>query len=198
MTCVVKVGNWYICTTKWNQLTEGLVLEVKWVIIQHLPFWEYDIQRFNSTNEWGCIWQCIMITRSVDSLGQKFLDFLDQASSCHVGRGRSSWLHRCGMGCHRHRCFGILLNSWHGWNSWGLACLGCWCCRCSRCGLHMLCRLWQCRLYHWEAVSDWSLQCGSCATWGSVDCFDTVFTKVSPHAVVCGTIAGVYLIAVLW
>ena len=44
----------------------------------------------------------------------------------------------------------------------------------------------------------WNLQCGSCATWDSVDCFDTVFTEVSPCAVVCGTIAGAYLIAVLW
>ena len=35
-------------------------------------------------------------------------------------------------------------------------------------------------------------------TWDSVDCFDTALMKVSPHAAVCGTIAGVYLIAVLW
>ena len=43
-----------------------------------------------------------------------------------------------------------------------------------------------------------SLQCSSCATWDSVDCFDTVFTKVSLYEVVCGTIAGVYLIAIPW
>ena len=47
-------------------------------------------------------------------------------------------------------------------------------------------------------VSFWSLQCGSCATWGSVDSFDTAFMKVAPCAVVCGNIAGVYLIAVPW
>ena len=47
-------------------------------------------------------------------------------------------------------------------------------------------------------MSSQSLQCGSCATWDSVDCFDTAFMKVSPHAAVCGTIADVYLIAVLW
>ena len=45
-------------------------------------------------------------------------------------------------------------------------------------------------------MSSWNLQCGSCATGDSVDCFDTAFTKVSPHAAVCGTIAGAYLIAV--
>ena len=94
--------------------------------------------------------------------------------------------------------WGILLNSWHGRNNWGLAHLGCWCCRCSRCGLHMLCRFWQCRLCHWEVVSGWSLWCGTCATWDNVDYFDTVFMKVSPHVVLCGTIAGAYLIAVPW
>ena len=47
-------------------------------------------------------------------------------------------------------------------------------------------------------MSSHSLQCGSCATWDSVDHFDTAFTKVFPHVKVCGTIAGVYLIAVLW
>ena len=36
------------------------------------------------------------------------------------------------------------------------------------------------------------------ATWDSVDHFNTAFTKLSPHAVVCGTIAGAYLIAVPW
>ena len=102
---------------------------------------------------------------------------------------RPLWLHRCGMRCHRHLCWGIHLDSWSGRNSWGLAHLGCQCCRCIRCGLHMLCRLWWCRL---------CLQCGSCATWDSVNCFDTAFTKVSPHAMVCGTIAGAYLIAVPW
>ena len=43
-----------------------------------------------------------------------------------------------------------------------------------------------------------SLWCGSCATWDSVDHFDTAFMKVSLHALVCGTIAGAYLIAVPW
>ena len=42
------------------------------------------------------------------------------------------------------------------------------------------------------------LWCGSCATWDSVSCFDTVFTEVSLHAAVCGTIAGAYEIAVPW
>ena len=48
-----------------------------------------------------------------------------------------------------------------------------------------------------KMVSCQSLQCGSCATWDSVDCFDTAFMKVSPHVAVCGTIAATYLIAVL-
>ena len=47
-------------------------------------------------------------------------------------------------------------------------------------------------------MSSWSLWCGSCVTWNSVDHFDTAFAKVSPHTVICGTIAGVYLIAVPW
>ena len=43
-----------------------------------------------------------------------------------------------------------------------------------------------------------SLQCVSCAALDSVNSFDTAFTKVSLHTAVCGTIAGAYLIAVLW
>ena len=148
--------------------------------------------------DWGCIQWCVTITRSMDSPGQQFLDFLDQASWCQVGMARSSWLHRCGMGCHRHWCWGILLNSWHGRNSWSLVHLGCQCCRCSGCGLHVQCRWRQCRLCCWEVMSCWSLQCGSCATWDSVNCFDTSLMKVSLCVAVCGTIAGAYLIAVLW
>ena len=147
---------------------------------------------------WGCISQCITITRSMDSLGWEFLDFLDQASWCHVGMAGSLWLHWSGMGCHRHWYRDIPLNSGHDRNSWNLVHLGCGCCRHSGCGLHALCRWGQCRLCHWKAVSSWSLQCGSCATWDSVDHFDTTFMKVSLHVVVCGTIAGVYLIAVPW
>ena len=63
---------------------------------------------------------CITITESMDSLGREFLDLLDQAFWCHAGTARSSWLHRCSMGCCRHWFQGILLNSWHGRNSWGL------------------------------------------------------------------------------
>ena len=48
-------------------------------------------------------------------------------------------------------------------------------------------------------MSSLHLQCGSCTTWDSVDCFDTTFTtKVSPRVAVCGTIADAYLIAVPW
>ena len=57
---------------------------------------------------WECRWQCVTGTRSMDSHGWEFLDFLDQASWCHAGMAGSSWLHRCGMGCHRHWCWGSL------------------------------------------------------------------------------------------
>ena len=137
-------------------------------------------------------------TWSVDSLGQYFLDLLDQVSWCQVGMARSLGLHRCGMGCHMHWCQGILLNSWCGRNSWSLFHLGCQCCRCSRCGLHAQCRCRWCRLFHYEAGSWQSLWCGSGAIWDSVDCFDTVFMEMLPCTAVCGTIAGTYLIAVLW
>ena len=40
-------------------------------------------------------------TESMDSLGQEFLDLLDQASWYHAGMTGSLWLHRCGMGCCR-------------------------------------------------------------------------------------------------
>ena len=47
-------------------------------------------------------------------------------------------------------------------------------------------------------MSGQTLQCGSCATWDSVNHFDTAFTKVSLQVAVCGTIAGAYFIAVPW
>ena len=40
-----------------------------------------------------------------------------------------------------------------------------------------------------------SLQCCNWATRDSVNHFDTAFMKVSPCAVVCGSVAGAYLIA---
>ena len=86
---------------------------------------------------------------------------------------------------------GILLDSWHGRNSLSLAHLGCQCCRSSGMLAACVVQVGMMQVCHWEVVSCWSLWCGSCATWGSVDCFDTPFTKVSPHAVICGTTAGV-------
>ena len=111
--------------------------EVIRYIIQHPPFRDCDTQQFTTTIYWGCMWQCTMIARFVDSLGQQFLVLLDQASWCHVGMAGSLWLHRCGMGCCRHWCQSILLNSWCGSNSWSLFHLGSWWCRYSRCGLHV-------------------------------------------------------------
>ena len=143
---------------------------------------------------WGCVQWCITITRPVDSLGQQFLDLLDQASWCHAGMAGSSWLHSCGMGCHRLWCQGIVLDSWHVRNSGSLLHLCCWCCRCSRCGLHAWCRWGQCRLFHSEAES--CLQCGRGATGDSVNHLDTAFMEVPPCVVVCGTNASAYLIAV--
>ena len=151
MTCAMRSGKLMYMYHKiarlvyWHSREQFLKLDE--AIIQHPPFWDYDTWWVNSMNDWGCGQWCIMKTRSMDSLGWKLSNFLDQASRCHVGMAGSSWLHRCGMGCHRHWCQGVPLNSWHGRDSWGLACLGCWCCRCSGCGLHMMCRLWQCRLY---------------------------------------------------
>ena len=110
------------------------------MIIQHSPFENMIHCNLTRTIDWGCRWQHLTMTRSVDSLGPEFLDFLDQASGCHAGTARSLWLHRCGMGCPRYWCWGILLNSWHGRNSWSLVHPGCQCCRCSGCRLHVLCR----------------------------------------------------------
>ena len=107
------------------------------MIIQHPPSENMIHCNLTLTIDWGCVWWHVTITRSVDSLSQEFLDFLDQASGSHVGMARSSWLHRCGMGCHRHWCQGVLLNSWCGRNSWSLVHLSCQCCRC---GLCVLCR----------------------------------------------------------
>ena len=114
-------------------------------IIQHPPFWEYMTWQFITTIYRDADSGTLQ-SKSIDSLGQQFLDLLDQASWCHVGIARSLWLHRCGMGCHRLWCWGILLNSWCGRNSWSLFHLGCQCCRCSRCGLHAWCRWGWCRL----------------------------------------------------
>ena len=84
-------------------------------------------------NDWGCRWQCITITRSMDSSGQEFLDFLDQAFWCHVGMARSSWLHRCGMGCIGTGAFlwtADVVGTVRAWFIWvaGVAGVGCMCC----------------------------------------------------------------------
>ena len=136
------------------------------MIIQHPPFWEYDTIQFNS-NEWLGMYTAMSYNNKVHGQSRSIvLRFPGSGTWCHADMAGSSWLHRCGMGCHRHWYRGIPLNSRHGRNSWSLVHLGCQCCSCSECGLHVLCRWEQCRLCHWEAVSSWSLQCGSCATWG--------------------------------
>ena len=141
----------FIYTAKMLDLSTGLsvgaLLKSKQsdLIIRHPPFWDYIPQWF-TTQFVGDVCGSTLRSRSVDSLGQQFLDLLDQASRCHAGMAGSSWLHMCGMGCHRLWCLGILLNSWHGRNSWSLFHLSCWCCRCSRCGLHAWCRCRWCRV----------------------------------------------------
>ena len=136
--------NLYIYTTKWDEISwlRDPSLKLNDMIQSYnIPLPEIMIQSDLTMMIYlGCIWWCIMIIRSVDSPCWEFSDFLDQASWCHVGQARSSWLPRCSMGCHRLWCWGILLNSWHGRNSWSLFHLGCQCCRCSRCGLHAWCR----------------------------------------------------------
>ena len=145
-TCALNAGRHiYIYHEKLDSSTGLLLhweqfLNLNKAIIQHPPFWEYITQQFTMTIYWGCMQQHITKTESVDILGWEFLDLLDQASWCHVGMARSLWLHRCGMGCHRHWCQGILLNSWCGGNSWSLSHLDCQWCRYGRCGLHAWCR----------------------------------------------------------
>ena len=148
--CQRDTGNTMRTTKQANQLTEGSVLKSNEAIWSYnIPLSENRIHSdLNTTTCWGCMQWHMTRTRSVGSPGQQFLDLLDQASWCHTGMARSSWLHRYGMGCHRLWCRAILLNSWHGRNSWSLFHLGCWCCRCSRCGLHAWCRWGWCRLCH--------------------------------------------------
>ena len=141
---------------------------------------------------WGCMQWHIMITESVDSPGQQFLDLLDQASWCHAGMARSSWLHRCGMGCHRLWCQGILLNSWHGRDSWSLLHLGCSGvagaadvgCMCGAVGGAAGC----------AAKKQWLDRACSVAVvpLGTVLAALTLHSQRCLHAAVCGTIAGAY------
>ena len=125
------------------------------------------------TNDWGCIQQHVTMTRSMDSLGWEFLDFLDQASGCHAGMARSLWMHRCGLQCHRHWHKDVPLNSWCDGNSWSLVHLGYWCCRCSGCGLHALCR--------WAAEK----QCLVRACGVAVVPLGTVLTALTLHSQRC-------------
>ena len=56
MTCATRCRkNLFISTAKWdNQLIKGPVLKTKQynMIIQHPPFWDYDIQWFHYNNDW--------------------------------------------------------------------------------------------------------------------------------------------------
>ena len=144
-----KCGNRYICTAKKldssTSLSVGSLLNSKRSDHMTSPFLRlYYMAIYYMIT--GDVDGSTLQSKSMDSLGQQFLDLLDQASWCHASTARSLWLHRCGMGCHRPWCLGILLDSWHGRNSWSLFHLSCWCCRCSRCGLHAWCRCRWCRL----------------------------------------------------
>ena len=74
----------------------GAVLKTKCHMTQsyNIPLSENMIH--GKTIYWGYMQQHIMIAMSMDSLGQEFLNLLDQASWCHAGMARSSWLHSCG------------------------------------------------------------------------------------------------------
>ena len=73
----------------------------------------------------GSVWGHITRTWSVDSLGQQVPRSPGSGILVPCGHGQIFGLHRCGMGCHRHWCQGIPLNSWCGRNSWGLFHLSC-------------------------------------------------------------------------
>ena len=102
------------------------------------------------------------------------------------------------MGCHGHWCWGIPLNScvigiagtWFVWvaSVAGAAGVSCTCLSGGGNAGHATEK--QCQL---RACSVAVVPLGTVST-----AFDTTFMKVSPCVAVCGTIAGVYLIAVLW
>ena len=138
------------CKAKQDQLTEGSVCEIKWVIILHPPFWEYTTQWFKYNNLLGMY--MVMHCHLNRSHGQS-RSIVPRFPGSGILVPMWAWLDLCGStgvagDVGRHWCWGIPLNSWHGRNSWSLLHLGCQCCRCSGCGLHMWCRLWQCRLCH--------------------------------------------------
>ena len=133
-------------------------LKLNKVIIQHPPFWDYNTWQFNSTNDWGCIWWCVTITRSVDSLGSILPGF---PWIQHLG-AMWAWPDLCGCTGVAWDVAGIGARAFFrtagmAGNSWSLVHLGCQCYGCSGCGLHVRCRWGWCRLCCWEAVSCWSL-----------------------------------------
>ena len=75
-------------TAKWaNQLIEGSVLKSKWHDHATSPF----LRIYDTADHYKLLGMYAAVhydTRSVDSLGQQFLDLLDQASWCHVGMGQ--------------------------------------------------------------------------------------------------------------
>ena len=73
MTCAMRSGNklW----EPWSEIiswSRDQSLKLNAIQYDHTtpPFWEYIHGELNTTIYWGCGWQCIMITRSMDSLGQ--------------------------------------------------------------------------------------------------------------------------------
>ena len=192
MTCAMRCRkNLFISTVKWDQLIKGPVCKTKWVIIQHPPFWDYDTQQNN---------------------------FLGMYVAVHYenkvrGQSRSIVPRSPGSGilvpCGHDQIF-MAAQVWHGmlqafvlWHSceqlaWqeqlepvssGLPVL-------------QVQQVWAaCMVQVMQVVplrSSALSEHGSCATWDSVSCFDTVFMEVSLCMVVCGTIAGAHLIAVPW
>ena len=103
------------------------------------PFLRIYYTMIYYTVGWGCVWRRIAIKVRGQS-GSTVPRSLGSGVLVPCGHGQTSWLHRCGIGCHRLRCQGILLDCWCGRNSGTLFHLGCRCCRCNRCGLHAWCR----------------------------------------------------------
>ena len=139
-------------------------------------------------------------SKSMDSPSQQFLDLLDQASWCHVGTAGSSWLHRCGMECHR-------LWYW-GHSSEQLA----WQEQLEACFIWVASVAGAADVGCMHGAGGGDAGCAAKKWWLDRACSVAVvplgtvsaalplcsWNSALHVAVVCGTIAGTYFIAVLW
>ena len=169
------------------------------MIIQHPPFWENNTLQFNSNNWLGMYTAVCYNNKVCGQSGSRVLRFSGSGFWVPCGHGQNS----------------MAAQVWH-WMSQALL-LGC--------SFEQL--AWQEQLGPSSSgllVSQvqWKRAACACAGGGNAGCaaekqclvgscsvavvplgtvltgFDTAFEMVSPHAVVCRTIAGAYLIAVPW